>query len=94
MIMKSKRHINIPGNAQWLSGTVGSGSWFSITDEKNKYRIKRFSPEGKLECDRIFTVDNSNFDLNIDYKFTFLSHCKECTIIQNEITYKFYHHEH
>jgi len=93
MIMKSKRHINIPGNAQWLSGTVGSGSWFSITDEKNKYRIKRFSPEGKLECDRIFTVDNSAFDLHIDYKFTFLSHCKECTIIQNELTYKFYHNE-
>ena len=93
MIMKSKRHINIPGNAQWLSGTVGSGSWFSITDEKNKYRIKRFSPEGKLECDRIFTVDNSAFDLHIDYQFTFLSHCKECTIIQNEITYKFYHNE-
>ena len=91
--MKSKRHINIPGNAQWLSGTVGSGSWFSITDEKNKYRIKRFSPEGKLECDRIFTVDNSAFDLHIDYKFTFLSHCKECTIIQNELTYKFYHNE-
>ena len=93
MIIKSKRHINIPGNAQWLSGTVGSGSWFSITDEKNKYRIKRFSPEGKLECDRIFTVDNSAFDLHIDYKFTFLSHCKECTIIQNELTYKFYHNE-
>jgi len=93
MIMKSKRHINIPGNAQWLSGTVGSGSWFSITDEKNKYRIKRFSPEGKLECDRIFTVDSSTFDLHIDYKFTFLSHCKECAIIQNEITYKFYHNE-
>jgi len=92
--MKSKRHINIPGNAQWLSGTVGSGSWFSITDEKNKYRIKRFSPEGKLECDRIFTVDNSTFDLDIDYQFTFLSHCKECTIRQNEITYKFYHNEH
>ena len=93
MIMKSKRHINIPGNAQWLSGTVGSGSWFSLTDEKNKYRIQRFSSEGKLECDRIFTVDNSAFDLHIDYKFTFLSHCKECTIIQNEITYKFYHNE-
>ena len=94
MTMKSKIHINIPKKAQWLSGTVGSGSWFSITEEKNKYRIKRFSPEGKLECDRIFTVDNSAFDLHIDYQFTFLSHCKECTIIQNEITYKFYHYEH
>jgi len=92
--MKSNRDINIPGKAQWLSGTVGSGSWFFISAEKNKYRIQRFCPEGKLECDRIFTVDDSAFDLDINYKFTFLSHCKECTIIQNEITYKFYNYEH
>jgi len=92
--MKSKRDINIPEKAQWLSGTVGSGSWFFISAEKRKYRIQRFSAERKLECDRIFIVDNSTFDLHIDYQFTFLSHCKECTIIQNEITYKFYHDEH
>ena len=92
--MKSKRNINIPEKAQWLSGTVGSGSWFFISIVNSKYRIQRFCPEGKLECDRIFTVDNSDFDLHIDYQFTFLSHCKECTIIQNEITYKFYHNEH
>lgn len=91
--MKSKRDINIPDKAQWLSG-IGSGSWFFISAEKSKYRIQRFSPDGKLECDRIFTVDNNAFDLHIDYKFTFLSHCKECTIIQNEITYKFYNYEH
>lgn len=91
--MKPKRHINIPEKAQWLCGTVGSGSWFSITEEESKYRIQRFSPEGKLECDRLFASDNTDFDLNLDYQFTFLSHCKECTIIQNEITYKFYHHD-
>ena len=91
--MKSKRDINIPDKAQWLSGTVGSGSWFFISTEKRKYRIQRFSLDGKLECDRIFTVDDSAFDLNIDYQFTFLSHCKECTIIQKEITYKFYTNE-
>jgi hypothetical protein len=92
--MKSKRDINIPDKAQWLSGTVGSGSWFFISAEKRKYRIQRFLTDGKLECDRIFTVDNSAFDLHIDYQFSFLSHCKECTIIQNEITYKFYNYEH
>jgi len=92
--MKSKRDINIPEKAQWLSGTVGSGSWFSISAEKSHYRIQRFCSEGNVECDRIFTVDNSTFDIEIDYQFTFLSHCKECTIIQNEITYKFYHNEH
>ena len=92
--MKSKRNINIPEKAQWLSGTVGSGSWFFIFFEKNQYRIQRFSPEGIIECDRLFRVDDSTFDLHIDYKFTFLSHCKQCTIIQNNITYKFYHNEH
>ena len=92
--MKSKINLNISDKAQWLSGTVGSGSWFFISAEKSKYRIQRYCPEGKLECDRIFTVDNSAFDLRIDYQFTFLSHCKECTIIQNEITYKFYNYEH
>ena len=92
--MNSKKNVNIPEKAQWLSGTVGSGSWFFISVEYSKYRIQRFCPEGKLECDRIFTVDNSDFDLHIDYQFTFLSHCKECTIIQNEITYKFYNYEH
>ena len=91
--MKSKKDINIPDKAQWLSGTVGSGYWFFISTEKSKYRIQRFSTDGTLECDRIFTVDNSTFDLHIDYKFTFLSHCKECTIIQNEMTYKFYNYE-
>ena len=92
--MKSKINLNISDKAQWLSGTVGSGSWFFISAEKSRYRIQRYCPEGKLECDRIFTVDNSTFDLRIDYQFTFLSHCKECTIIQNGITYKFYHNEH
>ena len=66
--MKSKRNINIPEKAQWLSGTVGSGSWFFISVENSKYRIQRFCPEGKLECDRIFTVDNSAFNLDIDYE--------------------------
>ena len=70
--MKFKKDINIPEKAQWLSGTVGSGSWFFISEEKNKYRIQRFSPEGKLECDRLFTTDNISFDLHIGYQFTFL----------------------
>jgi len=91
--MKSKSNINISEKAQWLSGTIGSGSWFLISAEERKYRIQRFSSEGKLECDRLFTLDNGTFDLHIDYQFTFLSHCKECTIIQNGITYKFYHYE-
>ena len=63
--MNAKRNLNIPEQAQWLSGIVGSGSWFFISAEKSQYRIQRLSSEGKLECDRLFTVDNNTFDLNI-----------------------------
>jgi hypothetical protein len=84
--------INIPSDSQWLSG-VGAGSWFTMETEQQEYRIKRFSPEGKLECDRLFTVDDNSFKIKTEYQFTYLSHCKECTIIQNEITYKFYTNE-
>ena len=64
--MKSKIDINIPEKAQWLSGSVGSGSWFFISDKKSYYRIQRFSPEGKLECDRLFTVDKNTAIVIID----------------------------
>ncbi len=82
---------NVPENAQWLTG-VGAGSWFSLIMENNAYRIQRFSPEGEVECSRLFTTEG-DFDMNKKYQFTYISHCKECTIIQNEITYKFYTNE-
>ena len=83
---------NIPNKAQWLAG-VGAGSWFVIEIDLKKYRIKRFSPEGILECDRLFIVDKDDFDINIEYQFTYLSHCKECTIIQNNKNYRFFTNE-
>ena len=36
---------NIKQNAQLISG-VGASSWFTISAEKNLYRIERFSLEG------------------------------------------------
>lgn len=79
---------NISEKAQLLKGL--SSSWFEISEEDGKvFRIKRYSEKGKLECDRIFTAD-TDFDINKDYKFTYISHCKECNIIQNGtiITFK------
>ena len=78
---------NISEKSQLLRG-VGASSWFEITEEKNSYRIKRYSEKGKLECDRNFTA-NKNFDINSDFKFTYISHCKECNIIQNGTTITF-----
>lgn len=84
-----EKPINISEKAQLISG-IGASSWFTIKPEGELYRIERFSPEGELECSRLFRVEPSAFDVNSEYKFTYISHCKECTIIQNELTYKFY----
>ena len=84
-----KKPINISENAQLIRG-IGASSWFTIIPEGELYRIERFSPEGELECSRLFRAEPSTFDINNDYEFTYISHCKECTIIQNELKYKFY----
>ena len=86
------RPQNISDKAQLIKGT-GASSWFTIVEENELFRIERFSPEGELECSRLFKADPENFDINEEYKFTYISHCKECTIIQNELNYKFYTNE-
>ena len=79
---------NIEETAQLLIG-IGASSWFHILKEDENYRIKRYSEEGKEECSRIFTVNDSTFNINKPFKFTYISHCKECTVLQNNKTYIF-----
>jgi len=80
---------NISEKAQLIEG-IGASSWFTIAVEKSLYRIERFSQEGELECSRLFKAEPNTFDINLEYKFTYLSHCKQCTITQNKLTFKFY----
>ena len=87
-----KRPENISEKAQLISG-IGASSWFTIKQENEYFRIERFSPDGELECSRLFDTTPSNFDVKQPFEFTYLSHCKECTIIQNGLTYKFYTNE-
>ena len=82
----------IPKNAQLIKG-VGASSWFVIDKEKELYRIQRFSQEGILECSRLFTSAPNTFDVDLPYDFTYISHCKECTIIQEGKIFKFYTNE-
>ena len=79
---------NIEETAQLLIG-IGASSWFHISKEKENYRITRHSEKGKLECSRIFTVNDSTFNINKPFKFAYISHCKECNILQNNKTYNF-----
>jgi len=80
---------NIKETAQLIKG-IGASSWFTLKSEEDLYRIERFSPEGELECSRLFRADPNTFDINHEYEFTYISHCKECTILQNNEPYKFY----
>ena len=77
-----KKNINIPVTAKWLSGE-GAGSWFCFTKKQDDYHIARFSPNGKKECEGAFYTEEK-FDLNQEYEMTYLSHCAEVNVIQNE----------
>ena len=67
----------VPINSQWLSGE-GAGSLFYIEVSEKNYKMTRFSQEGKVECSGQFKITNqTNFDVSSEFKFTYLSHCKE-----------------
>ena len=81
------RPSNISGKAKWLSGE-GAGSWFIIEEPKegydNRYLVKRFDPEGNLECERLFSVINNNtLELNKPYRVEHISHCARVHIRQS-----------
>ena len=79
----------IPEDAQWLSGE-GAGSWFNIEEQGMVYKITRYSPEGKTECESEFAINKQhNFDINQPYQFDYLSHCQKVIIIQNGLKIEF-----
>lgn len=87
--------ISIPASSKWLSGQ-GAGGWFSIeaTSNSNEYRIIRYTPEGLIDCDRIFELLDNGFvfDLKKPYEFMHVSHCSKCKIQQNDQLFIFQYH--
>jgi len=87
-----EKPVTIPSNSQWLLGQ-GVGVWFYIekTTVNNNYRIQRFSPAGKLDCDRIFKIEQNGsvFNIELVYEFVHVSHCAKCRIKQNDIVFVF-----
>ena len=90
--MNIEKPQNIDSSSQLIKG-IGASSWFAIKSEGDLYRIERFSTDGELECSRLFRAKPNTFNINHEYEFTYISHCKECTILQNNQTYKFYTNE-
>ena len=84
--MKNK---NIPEKAKWLSGE-GGGAWFYISEENNNYRIKRYTPEGLMDCNRVFNLISSvKFDENKVFEIQHISHCAIVRVKQNGIFFLF-----
>jgi hypothetical protein len=85
-----EKHPSIPGSAKWLSGE-GAGSWFALEFDEKLLKVKRFSPDGIVECSGIyslykeveFPIETSTF--SIDYP----SDCKKIVIYSNNRKLRF-----
>lgn len=91
IILPPIRQVDIPKTAQWLAGQ-GCGSWFNIKyeDVSGNYIITRLSPEGKKEFKGEFRTEHSiEFCIDCPFSFTYLSHFKECNILQHGQKIKF-----
>ncbi len=88
-LLPPKKHENVPKESKWLSGQ-GEGTWFCITKESSleeyEYRVRRISPQGNLDCDRVFKLDNDKlvFDLTKEWNIAHISHCSEVRVLQND----------
>lgn len=88
-IYPPKRVGLVPETATWLSGE-GCGVWFEIMENGDKYRIKRFSLDGELDCDREFKLTNSEtIDLNKPFVMAHTSHCALVRVNQNGVLFVF-----
>lgn len=82
-----ERTKTMPPEAKWLKG-VAFGTWFALSKEPglaaDEYRVRRYSPAGEQECDRVFSCDpQAGFDISKPYEFSYPSHCRSVVVAQN-----------
>ncbi|MTE26583.1 DUF6695 family protein [Winogradskyella ouciana] len=77
-------------HAQWLGG-LGTGAWFELYDVRSKsdYRFRRISPYGNVDCDGIYKVNDTSFDISSEYQFLYNSNCLFFHVEQDSKTYRF-----
>lgn len=75
---------NLSEGAQWLAGE-GAGSWFVVSTSFSieKVIVKRYSPEGTLECEGVFSGAYL-LDVKSIFKITYPSHCAVVTVLQGK----------
>ncbi len=90
--LPADKHPNVPKEAKWLSGQ-GEGTWFTVTKEDgladNEYRIRRHTPQGNLDCDRVFSIDDISFDITQPFEIAHVSHCAVVKTNQADQVYSF-----
>jgi len=76
--------------AQWLSG-IGAGAWFELHHHgsETEFRYRRISPNGNIDVDCIYGVDDPEFNYHETFEFMQYSNCEFFHIKQNEIIYRF-----
>jgi hypothetical protein len=77
-------------HAQWLGG-IAAGAWFEIhgLQSDKKYRFRRISSYGNIDCDGVYLIDSEGFDLNSKHQFVQYSNCLFFHIEQNSKYYRF-----
>ncbi len=86
-----ERHLDIPENAQWLSGE-GAGSWFGFEDKDNALlQVTRHSPEGTIECTGLYEKKgNHTFNTRATFTITHPSHCKMISLLVSGAAVRLY----
>ncbi len=86
VLQEPTKPIFVPIEAKWLAGE-GAGSWFYFMQKDNLYQITRYSEEGIIECEGLFELLNTlTFNISEEFYITYLSHCQQVKIIQNNST--------
>lgn len=88
--LESETNLEKKDHAQWLGG-IGSGAWFEIYDlgKKDEYRFRRVSNHGSVDCDGIYQINDTDFNINLSYSFLHDSNCGYFHIEQNGKQFRF-----
>lgn len=87
--LPADKHENVPEGSKWLGGQ-GEGTWFTVTNENglgdHQFRVRRTSPQGNLDCDRIFELEDKSqdFDPSKEWDIAHVSHCAIVRVKQND----------
>jgi hypothetical protein len=85
------KHNDIKADhAQWLSG-IAAGAWFELynLDTASEFRFRRISPYGNIDCDGIYKISQTGFEINSAYEFIHYSNCAFFHIQQNGNEFRF-----